>query len=205
MTNNSGTHFGSGRIEVITGPMFAGKSEELIRRVKRSLIARKHIQVFKSMLDDRGGHIRQVASHDGRTVAATPIRTADEILVGLDQDTEVVAIDEVQFLDERILDVVTRLADAGIIVIAAGIDTDYRGLPFGPMAQLLAIAERVDKLSAVCIVCGEEATRNQRLVNGMPAPPNLPTIHVGAGEDYESRCRSCHVVPETVEESAATA
>jgi thymidine kinase len=190
--------FSSGRagwIEVICGVMFSGKSEELIRRVRRAIIARKRVQVFKSHLDERYAGIYQVSSHDGRTVNAHPVDTTDQIARMVLSDTQVVAIDEAQFLDAVIVDLVTSLANRGIRVIVAGTDTDFRGEPFGSMPNLLTVAEVVDKLHAICVVCGNPASRNQRLIGGMPARYDSPTIMVGSTESYEARCRACHSVP----------
>ncbi len=184
-----------GTIEVITGVMFSGKSEELLRRVRRALIARRSVQVFKSHFDDRYSGIHAISSHDGRRVEALPVSTSMEIAAHVDPDVDVVAIDEVQFLDEGIVDVANRLADRGIRVIISGTDMDFRGEPFGSLGPLLAVAERIDKLHAICVVCGELATRNQRLIDGRPAPAEGPTIQVGGSESYEARCRRCHVVP----------
>ena len=185
----------SGWIEVITGVMFSGKSEELIRRVRRAVIARKRVQVFTSHLDDRY-HVFSVTTHDGLTVEAYPVSTAREIAAQARPDTSVVAIDEVQFLDGGIVAVATDLARRGVRVILAGTDTDFRGEPFGAMPQLLAVAEIVHKLHAICVVCGDPACRNQRLLNGKPAPYDSPTIMVGGSESYEARCRLHHEVPE---------
>jgi thymidine kinase len=186
---------GHGWIEVITGVMFSGKSEELIRRVRRALIARKRVQVFKSALDDRYAGLRRISSHDGSGVDAIPIRSSRELAAEIHPSTQVFAIDEVQFLDDGIVEVVTTLADRGARVILAGTDMDFRGEPFGPIPRLLAVAETVDKLHAICVACGSPATRNQRLVDGRPAPYEAPTIQVGGAESYEARCRSCHEVP----------
>jgi thymidine kinase len=190
--------FSSGRagwIEVICGVMFSGKSEELIRRVRRAIIAKKRIQVFKSHLDERYAGIYQVSSHDGRTVNAEPVDTTEQIARLLLPDTQVVAIDEAQFLDAGIVDLVTTVANRGLRVIVAGTDTDFRGEPFGAMPQLLTVAEVVDKLHAICVVCGNPASRNQRLIEGKPARYDSPTIMVGSAESYEARCRACHSVP----------
>lgn len=191
------THHSShpGWIEVISGVMFSGKSEELLRRIRRAVIARKRVQVFKSHLDDRYAGIQQIATHDGVMAEAVPVDAAGEIMRRVRPDTEVVAIDEAQFLDEGVVEVATALADRGIRVILAGTDTDFRGEPFGAMPQLMAVAEIVDKLHAICVVCGEPACRNQRLVNGAPAVYESPTILVGGSESYEARCRRCHDVP----------
>jgi thymidine kinase len=188
-----------GSIEVITGVMFSGKSEELLRRVRRALVARRSVQVFKSHLDDRYSGIHAISSHDGRRIDARPISHSKELAEQLDPGVDVVAIDEVQFLDEGIVDLSNRLADRGIRVIVAGIDMDFRGEPFGQIGSLLAVAERIDKLHAICVVCGELATRNQRLIDGRPAPAEGPTIQVGGSESYEARCRRCHRVPSTAD------
>jgi thymidine kinase len=184
-----------GWIEVISGVMFSGKSEELIRRTRRAIIARKRVQVFKSHLDDRYSGIEALGTHDGITIPAHPIDDESEILRLLEDDTEVIAIDEAQFLGEGIVEVATFLADKGVRVILAGTDTDFRGEPFGPMPSLLAVAEIVDKLHAICIGCGDPACRNQRFVDGKPAHYDSPVIQVGGQESYEARCRHCHEVP----------
>ncbi len=192
-----------GWIEVISGVMFAGKSEELIRRVRRAVIARKKVQVFKSHLDDRYGGVYTVTSHDGTVVEAEPIQASVEIMQRLRPETEVVAVDEAQFLDTGIVTVANTLADRGVRVMLAGTDSDFRGEGFGAMPQLMAAAEIVDKLQAICVVCGGPATRNQRLINGKPAPYDSPTIMVGGREAYEARCRHCHVVPRKDEDQRA--
>jgi thymidine kinase len=184
-----------GWIEVICGVMFSGKSEELIRRVRRAIIAKKKVQVFKSHLDERYAGIYRISSHDGRSVDAVPIDTPEQIAQLVLPDTQVVAIDEAQFLDPSIVDLATALANRGTRVILAGTDSDFRGEPFGPMPQLLAIAEVVDKLHAICVICGNPASRNQRLIGGKPARYDSPTIMVGSTESYEARCRACHSVP----------
>lgn len=175
--------------------MFSGKSEEMLRRVRRALIARRSVQVFKSRMDDRYAGIHRATSHDGTGVDAVPVSSSREIAERVLPGVEVVAIDEAQFLDSGIVEVVNALADRGIRVIVAGTDMDFRGEPFGSIPQLLAIAERIDKLHAICVVCGELASRNQRLIDGRPAPAEGPTIQVGGAEGYEARCRSCHQVP----------
>ncbi len=184
-----------GWLEVISGVMFGGKSEELIRRVRRAVIAKKKVQVFKSHLDERYAGLYSVSSHDGSLAEAEPIKDSREIMVSLRPDTEVVAVDEAQFLDAGIVAVANALADRGVRVILAGIDSDFRAEPFGAMPQLMAAAEIVDKLHAICVVCGGPASRNQRLVNGKPAPYDSPQIMVGGRESYEARCRHCHEVP----------
>src|SRR5579884_3309976 len=192
-----------GWIEVIAGVMFSGKSEELIRRVRRAVIARKRVQVFKSHLDARYAGLYSVSTHDGGTVEAEPVDSAAQIARALRPETEVVAVDEVQFLDDGIVPLANALADRGVRVVLAGIDMDFRGQPFGPMPALLAIAEVVDKLQAICVVCGGPASRNQRLLNGRPAPWDSPTIMVGGRESYEARCRHCHRVPRADEDQTA--
>ena len=186
---------GGGWIEVICGVMFSGKSEELIRRVRRALIAKKRVQVFKSHLDERYAGLYHVSSHDGRTVQAEPIDSPEQIAHAVLNETQVVAIDEAQFLPAGIVELATSLAATGRRVILAGTDTDFRGEPFGCMPQLLAVAEQVDKLHAICVVCGNVASRTQRLIGGRPARYDSPTIMVGGDESYEARCRSCHSVP----------
>jgi thymidine kinase len=183
-----------GWVEVIAGSMFSGKSEELIRRVRRAMIAKKRVQVFKSHLDNRYTGVFTVGSHDGRTVEAVPVDSAAQVATRLDPHAHVVAIDEVQFLDEGIVSLASDLADRGRRVILAGIDTDFRGEPFGPMPHLMCLAEVVDKLHAICVLCGAPATRNQRLVDGKPAHWDSPLIMVGGTESYEARCRQCHQV-----------
>lgn len=184
-----------GWIEVIAGSMFSGKTEELLRRIRRATIARKRVQLFKSHLDDRYAGLWAVSSHDRRSLDAVPVDSSSQIMLRLDPMAQVIAIDEVQFLDAGLLQVATTLAERGRRVICAGIDTDFRGEPFGAMPQLMAMAEVVDKLHAICVLCGSPASRNQRLIDGKPAPWNSPTIMVGAADSYEARCRACHVVP----------
>ena len=184
-----------GWIEVISGVMFSGKSEELIRRVRRAVIAKKQVQVFKSHLDARYAGLYSVTTHDGLTVEAEPVDSSEQIARSIRPGTAVVAVDEAQFLDEGIVEVATTLADGGVRVILAGTDVDFRGLPFGAMPTLMCAAEVVDKLHAICVVCGGPASRNQRLVDGNPASWNSPTIMVGGRESYEARCRHCHKVP----------
>ena len=173
--------------------MFSGKSEEL-RRVKRAVIARRSVQVFKPVIDDRYGAL-VVRSHDGDSFIARPVRTSEEIPALVALDTSVVGIDEVQFFEPGIVHVIRSLVANGRRVICAGLDQDFRGEPFGPVPTLLALAERVEKLEAICVVCGEAATRTQRIVDGIPAFYDDPIIVVGAKEAYEARCRSCHEVP----------
>jgi thymidine kinase len=188
-------HQTGGWIEVVAGVMFSGKSEELIRRVRRAMIAKKKVQVFKSHLDARYAGLYKVSSHDGRTVEAIPADSAAQIAQQINPQANVIAIDEAQFLDDGIVDLVNSLAARGRRVILAGTDTDFRGEPFGPMPELMAIAEVVDKLHAICVLCGGPASRNQRLIGGKPAPYNSPQVMVGGTEAYEARCRMCHEVP----------
>ncbi len=184
----------SGRIEVICGGMFSGKTEELIRRVRRAAIAKQKVQVFKPQLDTR--YIMQrVTSHNGQGHAAKPVKNAQEILEKVRPETTVVAIDEAQFFDAEIERVVEVLAARGVRVIVAGLDMDFRGEPFGSMPALLCRADEVQKLHAICLICGEEATRSQRLVDGKPAHYDAPLIWIGAKEAYEPRCREHHEVP----------
>ncbi|MGQ0560312.1 MAG: thymidine kinase [Gemmatimonadota bacterium] len=184
-----------GWIEVICGVMFSGKSEELMRRVRRATLAKKQVQVFKSHLDERYGGIGRIGSHNGGEVEAVPISSSVELAERVRPETQVVAVDEVQFLDRGVVDVANGLADRGTRVIVAGTDMDFRGRPFGAINDLLAIAETITKLHAICVRCGNLATRNQRLINGAPAPAEGPTIQVGGLESYEARCRNCHEVP----------
>lgn len=184
----------SGSIEVITGSMFCGKTDELIRRLRRATIARQKVQVFKPAIDNRYA-VEKVTSHAGSEYNAKPIQSAPEILDWLDEFTTVVGIDEAQFFDDRVIPLCQELATRGIRVIVAGLDTDFRGEPFGPMPFLMAEAEVVDKLHAICMVCGEPASRTQRLVDGRPARYNDPVVIVGASEMYEARCRLHHEVP----------
>lgn len=187
-----GHPFSSGWVEVIAGPMFSGKSEELIRRVTRALIAKQAVQVFKPVIDDRYDALA-VASHMGRTLSAQPVPSAAALEAALLPETQVVAVDEAQFFDAGIVGLVDRLADKGKRVVLAGLDLDFRAEPFGPMADLLARAEVVEKLTAICR-CGQAATRTQRLIAGQPAHAHDPVVLVGASESYEPRCRSCHIV-----------
>ena len=183
----------SGWIEVVCGSMFSGKTEELIRRVRRAQIAHQKVQVFKHSLDARYAK-REVASHNGMQWRAVPVENTAQLRALIEPDTTVVAIDEGQFFDEGLVDLCEELADREARVIVAGLDMDFRGKPFGPMPTLLARAERVDKLQAICVVCGGPASRTQRLINSQPAAYDDPVILVGASEVYEARCRGCHVV-----------
>ena len=183
-----------GCIEVVCGPMYSGKSEELIRRIRRAEIAKQKVQVFKPTIDDRYDK-QDIVSHRGDKIQGIPISRSEEILNYLDDDTEVIGIDEVQFFDDGIIKVVNKLADENKRVIVAGLDTDFRGEPFNVMPQLMAIAEFVDKITAICMKCGNPATKTQRLIDGKPADYNDPIVSIGAKESYEARCRNCHEVP----------
>jgi thymidine kinase len=183
-----------GVVEVITGSMFSGKTDELIRRLRRARIARQLIQVFKPGLDTRYG-LERVTSHAGTEFEAMPVGSAADILKRVRPDTTVVAVDEAQFLDSEIVEVAQALAGRGLRVIVAGLDMDFRGEPFGPMPILMAQAEHVDKLHAICMVCGDDASRTQRLIDGRPAHFHDPVVVVGASEMYEARCREHHQVP----------
>lgn len=174
-----------GWVELICGCMFSGKTEELIRRMTRAQIARQKLQVFKPALDDRYGK-EFVASHNANRIDSIPVQSAHEILEKLDDATRIVGIDEAQFFDAALTEVVERLAKRGIRVVVAGLDMDYRGKPFGPMPEIMAIAEQVTKLSAICVVCGAPATRSQRI------SASEETVLVGAHDSYEARCRAHH-------------
>lgn len=186
-----------GSIEVITGSMFSGKTEELIRRLRRARIARQSVQVFKPVLDNRY-LLEKVTSHAGLEFEATPVARALDIPPLVKPETTVVGLDEAQFFAADVIGVCQTLVARGIRVIIAGLDQDFRGEPFGSMPQLLAIAEHVDKLHAICAVCGGEASRTQRLINGQPAHSAEPVIVVGASELYEARCPEHHFVPDRV-------
>jgi thymidine kinase len=184
----------NGSVEVICGSMFSGKTDELIRRLRRATIARQKVQVFKPAIDIRFA-VEKVTSHAGSDYDAIPVEKAAEILSRLEPDVTVVAIDEAQFFDAEIIQVVNELAARKLRVIVAGLDVDFRGEPFGPMPDVMARAEHVDKLQAICMVCGEPACRTQRLVNGKPARYEDPVVIVGAAEMYEARCRLHHECP----------
>jgi thymidine kinase len=186
-----------GFIEVICGSMFSGKTEELLRRVKRAQIARQKVQVFKPIIDKRYSETH-VQSHDASRVLSHPIERAHEIYGLLEHNCRVVGIDEAQFFDDEIVEIAQTLAFRGIRVIVAGLDLDFRGKPFGPMPQLLAVAENVTKLSAVCMVCGGNATRSQRVTSSPTSETMDAQVSVGAQELYEARCRFCHE-PQTLE------
>jgi thymidine kinase len=184
----------NGSIEVITGSMFCGKTDELIRRLRRATIARQKVQVFKPVIDNRYA-LEKVTSHAGNEYAAQPVPSAGAILQRVEPDTTVVGIDEAQFFDATIIPLTRQLAARGVRVIVAGLDTDFRGEPFGPMPVLMAEGDVLDKLHAICMVCGGLACRTQRLVDGKPANYNDPVVIVGAAEMYEARCREHHELP----------
>jgi thymidine kinase len=199
----------SGWVEVITGSMFSGKTEELLRRLRRAEIAGQTVAVFSPAIDDRYGRTT-IGSHDGRTWESTVVGRSDDTteaaddvwaivdhLASRETDVDVVAVDEGNFFGLELPEMCESLADDGYRVIVCGLDTTYRGEPFEPMPQLMAVAEYVDKLHAICSVCGEPATRSQRLVDGEPAHVDDPTVLVGAEESYEARCRNCHSVRRT--------
>ena len=182
-----------GWIEVICGSMFSGKTEELIRRVRRAQIARQQVQVFKPAIDTRYAE-REVASHNGMQWEAVPVEDTAQLRALIEPDTTVVALDEAQFFDDDVVALCEELARQEMRVIVAGLDMDFRGEPFGPMPTLMARAEQVSKLQAICVECGGPASRTQRIINGQPAAYNDPVILVGADEAYEARCRGCHEV-----------
>ena len=182
--------------EIITGPMSCGKTEELLRRVKRCIIAQKKVRVISPALDTRakGDYIE---SRNGLWLDAVTVKNAHDILSAINHDDEVVAIDEIQFFDEEIVSVVKKLIEHGKRVIASGLDLDFKGEPFGSMPELLCLADRVDKLTAVCMKCGSDhATRTQRLINGFPADKSSPLIMIGGDETYEARCINCYELPD---------
>jgi len=184
----------TGSIEVVCGSMFSGKTDELIRLLVRATIAKQKVQVFKPAIDVRFA-ADKVTSHAGSNFDAIPIEKAAQIHKHIEKHTTVVAVDEAQFFDPEIIEVAKELAKGGLRVIIAGLDMDFRGEPFGPMPVLMALAEKVTKLHAICMVCGNEASRTQRLVNGQPARYDDPIVIVGASELYEARCRKHHEVP----------
>ncbi|MFW5894783.1 MAG: thymidine kinase [Bacillota bacterium] len=182
-----------GWLEVIVGPMFAGKTEELLRRIRRLEYAKKNVVVFKPRIDNRYDD-NSIISHNKTKAQSINIDTAEEIFDHIDNATDVVAIDEVQFLDDAILDVIDFLVQRGKVVMTSGLDMDFRGEPFSFVPVLMARAEYVMKLSAVCVKCGSPATRTQRIIDGKPAKYYDPVVLIGASESYEARCRHCHKV-----------
>lgn len=182
--------------ELITGPMSCGKTEELLRRIKRCIIAQKKVKVISPSIDTRakGDYIE---SRNGLWLDAITVKSAKDIMSNIEKDDEVIAIDEIQFFDKDIVDVVRKLAEQGKRVIASGLDLDFKGEPFGSMPELLCIADKVDKLTAVCMKCGSDrATRTQRLINGFPADKSSPLIMIGGDETYEARCLKCYELPD---------
>ncbi|MDO9546151.1 MAG: thymidine kinase [Pelolinea sp.] len=184
----------SGSVEVICGSMFSGKTEEMIRRLRRARIAKQNVQVFKPTIDIRY-NAEKVTSHAGIDFEATPVQKAFEIKENLKPETTVVGIDEAQFFDDAIVQVIEELADLGMRVIVTGLDMSFRGDPFGCIPIIMSKADHVVKLHAICMVCGEPASRTQRLVDGRPAHYDDPIVIVGAEELYEARCRKHHEVP----------
>lgn len=184
-----------GFIEVVCGPMFAGKTEELIRRIKRLEYAKQHVLVFKPAIDTRYEAIKEIVSHNLSRNPSIVVESSKEIFSYVTESTDAVVIDEAQFFDAGIVDVAETLADKGIRVIVGGLDRDFRGEPFGPMPLFLARAEFVTKLTAICVKSGLPATRTQRMINGAPANYHDQTILVGAQESYEPRARQYHEVP----------
>lgn len=182
-----------GSLEMICGSMFSGKSEELIRRLKRSQLAKQNVVAFKHSLDERT-HIEYVVSHNGNKIKAIPTDNPNIILSLVSDDIDVIGIDEVQFFDQKIVNVICQLVETGKRIIAAGLDLDFKQVPFGPVPLLLAIADHVTKLKAICIECGNDAHFTQRLVNAKPAKYDDPTIMVGAQEKYQARCRNCYCI-----------
>lgn len=185
----------SGSIEVVCGPMFAGKTEELIRRVRRLEYAKKNVIVFNPSIDNRYSS-SEIVSHNKSKTKAFFVEDSKEILKYIKEDTHAVVIDEAQFFDDGIVNIAEYLADNGIRVIVGGLDRNFRGEPFGPMPKLLALAEYVTKLTAICMKSGKQATRTQRLINGEPANFNDPLVVIGGEESYEPRARGFHEVPD---------
>lgn len=183
----------AGQLTVVCGSMYAGKSEELIRRARRALYARKKVQVFKPAIDSRYDE-QMVVTHMGARHEAIPVQGVGELVKLIDKDSDYVCIEEVQFFDPSVVDVVVELADSGKEVVCAGLDQDFRRQPFGPMAQLLAVADEVVKLRAICIQCGRPASHTQRIIDGRPAHWDDPIVLIGATESYEARCRNCHKI-----------
>lgn len=183
-----------GWIECICGSMFSGKSEELLRRIKRGVIAKQKVLLFKPSIDNRYDENR-VSTHNGNSYDSISIEKSSDILNFVkDTNYDIIGIDEIQFFDNDIVKIINKLADDGIRVIVAGLDMDFKAEPFHPMPEIMAISEMVTKLHAVCNKCGKEASRSQRLINGKPAKYDDPIVVIGASESYEARCRHCHEI-----------
>ena len=183
-----------GWIECICGSMFSGKSEELLRRIKRGVIAKQKVLLFKPSIDNRYDENR-VSTHNGNSYDSISIEKSFDILNFVkDTNYDIIGIDEIQFFDNDIVKIINKLADDGIRVIVAGLDMDFKAEPFHPMPEIMAISEMVTKLHAVCNKCGKEASRSQRLINGKPAKYDDPVVVIGASESYEARCRHCHEI-----------
>jgi thymidine kinase len=182
-----------GKVTVICGSMFAGKSEELIRLVRRALYAKRKIQVFKHALDERYERT-MLATHMGVTHEAVPVKDTKELVVSVNKNTDLIAVEEAQFFDKGLADACVAWADEGRDVICAGLDQDFLLEPFGPMPKLLAVADEVVKLRAICVICGNPASHTQRIVDGRPAAWDDPLILIGATETYEARCRNCYKI-----------
>ena len=183
-----------GWIECICGSMFSGKSEELLRRIKRGVIAKQKVLLFKPSIDNRYEE-NMVSTHHGNSYESVNIDKAEQIYdYIIDKKYDIIGIDEVQFFDEKIVEVINKLADDGIRVIVAGLDMDFKAEPFHPMPEIMAVSEMVTKLHAVCNKCGKEASRSQRLIDGEPARYDDPIVVIGASESYEARCRHCHEI-----------
>ncbi|AME09437.1 MULTISPECIES: thymidine kinase [Gemella] len=183
-----------GWIECICGSMFSGKSEELLRRIKRGVIAKQKVLLFKPSIDNRYEEDK-VSTHNGNSYKSISIDKAEEIFDYIkDEKYDIIGVDEIQFFDKSIVEIINKLADDGIRVIVAGLDMDFKAEPFYPMPEIMAISEMVTKLHAVCNKCGKEASRSQRLINGKPARYDDPVVVIGASESYEARCRHCHEI-----------
>ena len=183
-----------GWIECICGSMFSGKSEELLRRIKRGVIAKQKVLLFKPSIDNRYDENR-VSTHNGNSYDSISIEQSSDILNFVkDKNYDIIGIDEIQFFDNNIVKIINKLADDGKRVIVAGLDMDFKAEPFHPMPEIMAISEMVTKLHAVCNKCGKEASRSQRLINGKPAKYDDPIVVIGASESYEARCRHCHEI-----------
>ena len=183
-----------GWIECICGSMFSGKSEELLRRIKRGVIAKQKVLLFKPSIDNRYDENR-VSTHNGNSYDSISIEKSSDILNFVkDTNYDIIGIDEIQFFDNDIVKIINKLADNGIRVIVAGLDMDFKAEPFHPMPEIMAISEMVTKLHAVCNKCGKEASRSQRLINGKPAKYDDPIVVIGASESYEARCRHCQEI-----------